>query len=230
MTALERAQEMMTTPMGQLPIMAVLYARKLLSEVGVCGEVYLTAYAAYAQCVEGLACDDDLYKAQDPEFFKQTQYLGIDIRDLCERAWATAEAKGFHEPSDADYGFAARAMDIVGHLAEAVEHDRADDDNGMLGSLYLVSGDADSLARYPSRNYVKGDSFRGRMMLAVTEIVEAVAGYARGDITNVAEELADLMIRVADTAKQEGIDLEKAIRTKMVQNENRPPMHGGKKY
>ncbi len=41
-------------------------------------------------------------------------------------------------------------------------------------------------------------------------------------------ELADIAIRLADTAKHLGIDLEAAIKMKMEYNKNRPFMHGGK--
>jgi len=152
--------------------------------------------------------------------------MTLSINELCDRAWANAEAKGFHTLNDSDYCFAARAMHIAGHLAEAVEHDRHNDINGTLGSLFLVSGDADSLARKPSVRGVAGDSFCGRMMLAVTEIAEGVAGYQQGDKANVAEELADIMIRIADTARQEGLDLQQALLNKLAKNEQRPEMHG----
>jgi len=42
-------------------------------------------------------------------------------------------------------------------------------------------------------------------------------------------ELADIMIRVADTAQVLGIDLEKAIMEKMAYNRNRPFRHGNKR-
>jgi len=73
MTAIERGREMMVIPMEKLPPIALEFARKLCSEVGMCGEVFLTAFAVYAQCVEGLPCDDDLYTArpQDVEWFNQ---------------------------------------------------------------------------------------------------------------------------------------------------------------
>ncbi|MDP2735513.1 MAG: hypothetical protein Q8P12_04860 [bacterium] len=45
----------------------------------------------------------------------------------------------------------------------------------------------------------------------------------------VAAELADLIIRVLDTAQQDGIDLVKAIREKMEFNATRPFRHGGKR-
>ncbi len=42
-------------------------------------------------------------------------------------------------------------------------------------------------------------------------------------------ELADLLIRVADTAQTFGIDLEAAVREKMAYNETRPHRHGNKR-
>jgi NTP pyrophosphatase (non-canonical NTP hydrolase) len=41
-------------------------------------------------------------------------------------------------------------------------------------------------------------------------------------------ELADLLIRVADTCGRYGIDLEEALRIKLKFNEGRPHRHGGK--
>jgi hypothetical protein len=63
MLAEERAAEMMHIKLKDLPPLAFEFARKLCMETGMCGEVYLTAYACYAQCVEGLECKDDLYRA-----------------------------------------------------------------------------------------------------------------------------------------------------------------------
>lgn len=72
-TAVERASEMMQIPMKELPPLALEFARKLSREVGCCGEVLMTAFAVYAQCIEGLPCDDELYRAkpEDVEWFNK---------------------------------------------------------------------------------------------------------------------------------------------------------------
>lgn len=73
MDAVKRGMEMLFIPQNKLPPLAYEYARHLCNKLGMCGEVYLTAFAAYAQCVEGLGCDDDGYEASDEavEWFAQ---------------------------------------------------------------------------------------------------------------------------------------------------------------
>jgi hypothetical protein len=65
MDAVKRGMEMLYIPQNKLPPLAYEYARTLCNKLGMCGEVYLTAFAVYAQCVEGLECDDEGYKASD---------------------------------------------------------------------------------------------------------------------------------------------------------------------
>lgn len=52
--------------------------------------------------------------------------------------------------------------------------------------------------------------------------------WEQGKPEGIAIELADLVIRVFDLCGAEGIDLEKAIATKMEYNLSRPYRHGGK--
>ncbi len=59
--AVTRGMEMLRLPMGDLPQVAIIYAGYLCRRVGMCIEVLLSAYVTYAQIVEGLSCDDDLY-------------------------------------------------------------------------------------------------------------------------------------------------------------------------
>lgn len=72
MTSLERGMEMMLIPMGKLPPLALKYGKLLCSRYGMCGEVLLTAWCHYAEAIEGLSCDDDLYQLDSAgaEWFK----------------------------------------------------------------------------------------------------------------------------------------------------------------
>lgn len=63
MNAVDRGVELMRVPMRELPHPAIIFAGYLCKKLGMCGEVMLSAYATYAQVVEGLPCDDDLYFA-----------------------------------------------------------------------------------------------------------------------------------------------------------------------
>ncbi len=69
--AVERGIQLATTPMKDVPLLAREFLWHLAKKVGMCGEVCITAFAVYAQCVEGLPCDDSLYAArpEDVEWF-----------------------------------------------------------------------------------------------------------------------------------------------------------------
>lgn len=68
-TAVDRAMEMMTIPTGKLPIEAVELAYYIAKELGGCGEIFITAYAIYAQVVEGYTTDDTPYHMDSfPEY------------------------------------------------------------------------------------------------------------------------------------------------------------------
>lgn len=69
----------------------------------------------------------------------------------------------------------------------------------------------------------------GRLMLITTEVAEAAEAirYPRGS-GNLVEELADIIIRVADFAEEHNLYLGVAIEAKMQKNRERPHMHGGK--
>lgn len=51
-----------------------------------------------------------------------------------------------------------------------------------------------------------------------------------GEPKGIPSELADVLLRVFDTARQFNIDLEKALEDKNAYNKTRPYRHGGKKY
>ncbi len=60
--ALTRGLEMLTIPCGNLPPLATAYLKHLGSKIGICIEVCLTAYTAYAQYVEKLECTEVEYQ------------------------------------------------------------------------------------------------------------------------------------------------------------------------
>ncbi len=66
MNASNRADKLMLTPMKDVPAPAIAYAKHLGNKYGICGEVYMTAFAHYAECFEGAEkSNDSLYVAND---------------------------------------------------------------------------------------------------------------------------------------------------------------------
>lgn len=65
--AINRAWELMHIPLKDLPPLALELRNKMARELGMCMEVCLTAFACYAQVVEGLECKDDLYQVRESE-------------------------------------------------------------------------------------------------------------------------------------------------------------------
>lgn len=59
-----------------------------------------------------------------------------------------------------------------------------------------------------------------------SEVSEATEAVRKGDAANFAEELADIVIRVMDTAEAHGVELEREVVTKMKANRARPHKHG----
>ncbi|TYS68677.1 nucleotide pyrophosphohydrolase [Sutcliffiella horikoshii] len=69
-----------------------------------------------------------------------------------------------------------------------------------------------------------------QLALIHSEVSEALEADRKGTEEEFAEELADICIRVFDTAGSKGIDLQHHILRKMELNKHRPYKHGGKKY
>lgn len=69
-------------------------------------------------------------------------------------------------------------------------------------------------------------------MLVTTEVAECAEEWRKADLdmTAVAEELADIVIRCADAAEHWQVDLAAAVSAKIARNRERPHRHGGKRY
>jgi NTP pyrophosphatase (non-canonical NTP hydrolase) len=67
------------------------------------------------------------------------------------------------------------------------------------------------------------------LCLIHSEVSEALEAYRKMDWDNLAEELADIIIRVFDMAESLDIEIEKEILRKHEINKKRPYRHGGKK-
>lgn len=70
------------------------------------------------------------------------------------------------------------------------------------------------------------------LMLITTEVAECAEEFRRPDLNMqaIGEELADIVIRVADAAAAWNIDLAQCVDEKMARNLERPQRHGGKRY
>lgn len=68
--------------------------------------------------------------------------------------------------------------------------------------------------------------FGTAVALIHSELSEALEAHRNNDMSGVAVELADVLIRTFDTAGEYNIDLEKAYEEKMKINRGRPRKHG----
>lgn len=65
-----------------------------------------------------------------------------------------------------------------------------------------------------------------KLMLIVTEVAECMEALRQEGFGNLGEEMADILIRVADLAGALDIDLQKEVKAKALRNSTRPYMHG----
>lgn len=76
--------------------------------------------------------------------------------------------------------------------------------------------------------YDEERTFPVDIALLHSEVSEAFEGWRKGDDRNVAEELADVFVRLLDTCSRNNVDLAAEFYAKMSANEKRGYRHGGK--
>lgn len=101
--------------------------------------------------------------------------------------------------------------------ANAVEHGFWDEWKKLKEAEYAAEADW---------SYEESIEIGNRLMLITDEVSEAHEALRKKDEENFKEELADIVIRVADLAGGLSIDLEAEIKKKMEKNLARPYKHG----
>ena len=110
-------------------------------------------------------------------------------------------------------------LDISGLIKRA--HANAESKGWHVDYKHILRELKDS----PNSTWIWSDYYRtAKIALIMSEGAEAIEAIRKGE--SEAEELADIVIRIADYCGEFGIDLEEAIQAKMMINETRPYKHG----
>ena len=169
----------------------------------------------------------------------------MTIEELVEKTHAYATNAGFYDKEgcvhisdmtnpETKQPFSAHARAImVGfwRLMQAIESDRACEDDARDEFIneacqWLQTYQWLGVDHPVVKPVVDKGSCAGLISLIATEVGELYMGDRLGDHGNIAEELADVVIRCADAAGARGIDLNGAIESKMAYNESRAVRHG----
>lgn len=138
----------------------------------------------------------------------------MDIKQLCKEAHQTAIEKGWYETERTPLEIHAL---IHSEISEATEEVR----RGMPPMYVIVEHEPSKVVCYQC------PPVRDATVVPLTKAL-----FYDGALKPEGEliELADAVIRIADTCENRGWDLEQAIQMKMQYNKTRPYKHGGKKY
>jgi NTP pyrophosphatase (non-canonical NTP hydrolase) len=152
--------------------------------------------------------------------------LAMYLNEFAERCHTNSAAHGFwedaEEPSSTTLALALQAI-AISRMGRTIEDIR----QGTLSSRAIV--DEEYLREHDALRM----GLLSRLTLIVSEVAEAIDAALQGDMDNLHEELADIMIRVGDlaasplmTVDQFRCSLGEAVVAKMVANEARPYKHG----
>lgn len=149
----------------------------------------------------------------------------MDLRELQRQAHENARAKGFHDvavdaPTEKALDWICDTLSVVTDTVERLRRHVAPHDAISWLRRHVA-------ATMPQRNPREQSAPLRRLLLVATEVTEAIRAIGTPEY---ASELADIVIRVADTAAADGVDLQAAVEEKMAKNAARPRMHGGKAF
>jgi NTP pyrophosphatase (non-canonical NTP hydrolase) len=158
----------------------------------------------------------------------------MEINETAVRAHATAQSKGWYDPPKS---LAEQIAMIHSEVSEALEEGRNGRNRTWYKMRVLTEDDIQNLSDTAIRVYefitenqkdlqYSSDNLPQWFTDGVDELVSAGVAKPEG----LPSELADIIIRVFDSAVFLGVDLEKAISEKMAYNATRPHRHGGKKW
>ena len=130
----------------------------------------------------------------------------MTLQEIINKAGNNAEDKGFY--------------DLFNQLKNILMECKNNNNEKMISELL---------------NFVNNQNICTNLMLIVSELGEAVEHLRSGRLANIStwketfeEELADVLIRLADLCFHYDIDIEKFIKLKMKYNEDRQILHGKK--
>ena len=116
-------------------------------------------------------------------------------------------------------------------VADAAILNRPRLDAMTLGELIRESGEIAKSKGWRRPDFDPDNDIPRWLCLIHSEVSEALEAHRRNEgIERFTEELADVLIRIADVAYQMDLPLEQQVRLKHAKNKNREYKHGGKRY
>jgi NTP pyrophosphatase (non-canonical NTP hydrolase) len=169
----------------------------------------------------------------------------IQMNAYAQEAAQVAREHGFITPPDIDpYTFvddptvADKALGTLGNaiipLGEAVEAIRRENMSAakfhLLNLCEFVTDLANNLEDFSDhpREHSQNNrqQTRTKLVLIASEVCEAIEAVNSGNVPEYSEELADIIIRLADLTGTQSIDIDGIVTAKHEKNKSRPYMHG----
>lgn len=141
--------------------------------------------------------------------------LAHPLNTLAQETHAISVSKGFYEPVDQRY--LRQALPLMVDVSDLIDElTSIRKDIPAPEGIRVVDLDNEDL------------TYALKLLLIVSECVEAFHEVVAGDFDKEAFEIADIAIRLLDYAAARDIDLDAVVRAKMEQNKLRPRKHGAR--